>query len=707
MTYDTFDASAGTANLWSIAEASVEIAVRDGDPFGWRSRWSVSCELARLIGLRPGSARSRHAARILRHVHPDDLRENLAKVHTALRETGPSSLADLRFRLSTMMDGERWCRFVGTILRDASGALVRVSGSLSEAGQDARDRAATHDRGALQTEWLRINAQHDAGLERFRQIAMNSIDGICCTDANGIVTFWNAACERLHGISSDEMVGCHIDRVALPEARTGDEFGAVASSHLGLIYETTALGIGNRRIPVEMSSCSWMENGQRCFGFFVRDITERKARERLLADLASRDALTGLASRAALTNHIEAMREDGRPFAVLMVDLDGFKDVNDTLGHENGDEVLKVVALRILGCIAPGDMAARFGGDEFTILVGGEDGTTRCLAIAQQVITALSQPIMIRDEMAFLGASIGMARAPEHGRTPSALLSSADTALYVAKGQGRGRAIWFAPVMRRKAMKLNASRRQIRDAIEWKEFELFYQPQYALTDLSLTGAEALLRWRHPVEGILTPDRFLSVLEGNPLAIEVGDWIIEEACRQAAIWRRARPSFRMGVNLFAAQLQDPALGAKVEAALTLHGLGGDALELEIPETVQLNADARLKSMLAQLKKSGVGIAFDDYGTGYASFSSLRDFPLTRLKIDRSFVQGMDASELDKAVVESILLLGRRLGVDVIAEGIETDVHQAALRAQGCLEGQGYLFGRPISALSFSQTYFTSP
>ncbi|GGE22737.1 bifunctional diguanylate cyclase/phosphodiesterase [Aureimonas endophytica] len=676
----------------------------DGDPFHPDSRWAYSAEYRRLVGHDTEAGFPDLYQSWRDRLHADDVDAMLKELGRLFTDTAPVTHYDVKFRLRHADGSYRWFRGIGGVVHDALGMPTRMCGSLIDIQEG--EAAAAEIRRDATSEMERLAHAHEASRNRFLQIAAAAPDGICCTDEAGIVTFWNDAAERLHGIPRAEILGRPVDRVTTREIQAKGDFLTRAMAAVGGMREYELLDREGRLLPVELSTSSWLEGGRPCFGFITRDARERKAREARLAELARTDPLTGLPNRPALTRHIAAIEDTG-PFAVLMIDLDGFKEINDALGHESGDAVLKVVSARMLATVVPDDVLARFGGDEFALVVAGENALGRCAALAEALIAAISRPIPLDEAEVLVGASIGIATAPDHGTEATELLSSADSALYAAKREGRGRFRYFAPELRQAAIDLGNTRRQLRAAVERGEFELFYQPQYRLADRRLIGAEALLRWRHPEKGLMAPAGFLPVLEKSPLSMAVGDWILWEACRQAAEWRRRMPDFRIAANLFASQLRDPALPEKVARALAAHDLPAEALELELPETVQLSADAGLKARLADLKTRGLGIAFDDYGTGYASFASLRDFPLTRLKIDRSFVQGMIVSGLDAAVVEAILLLGRRLGVSVIAEGVETMEQELRLGDGGCLEGQGYLFGRPAAAGDFAERFLAAP
>jgi diguanylate cyclase (GGDEF)-like protein/PAS domain S-box-containing protein len=434
---------------------------------------------------------------------------------------------------------------------------------------------------------------------------------------------------------------------------------------------------------------------------FVREVTEEmRAREALL-HLAYHDPLTGLPNRSSL-NEMAAQGENGRvPMALVLLDLDGFKHVNDTLGHAAGDDVLREVASRLAGRLGQRGRLARLGGDEFAVLLFGEDAAAG-KAIADEMLFVLERsPFEVRGRQFRITASAGLVRVPPgHTASPEALLSNADLALYRAKAAGGGTCQVFSQVDRAEYDAQWLLEVEISRAAEQGEFELHYQPQVRLSDGLVVGAEALIRWRHPTRGLLGPALFLEALESSRHARRVGDWIIDEACRQAAVWRRVGLQLRIGVNLFGGQLVAGDLAEMIEAALAAHELPPETLELELTENIALRQDkdemlAPLRALLAQ----GVGIAFDDFGTGFASLTTLREFPLTRLKIDRSFISGLPDAAHDAAIVESVLVLARSLGLDVIAEGIETRAQESFLATRGCPEGQGYRYGRPMPAEEF--------
>jgi len=457
-------------------------------------------------------------------------------------------------------------------------------------------------------------------------------------------------------------------------------------------------------VPVELSVSKWREEGHANFGAILRDITERRANEDRLFRLAHLDPLTQLPNRALFKSRIERVLQSEEAATVMLVDLGGFKDVNDSLGHSAGDALLIDVAQRLLSSVRPSDTVARMGGDEFAILIPGLGDPFRASAIAEDAIENTARILTVEGQPVHIGASVGIAIFPAHGSRADELLSNADLALYQAKAEGRHCRRFFTAALRAAASSRHAHQGELRRAYEQGELELFYQPQMRIADGTLVGAEALLRWRHPEKGIIAPAAFLPALETSPLAWQVGEWIVRTACRQAATWRKhGADTFRIGVNLFGAQFRTADLAHKVRAVLTETGLPPSALELEITENIILRHDDEMIGPLRELHADGVGITFDDYGTGYASLSMLKRYPLTRLKIDQTFVRSMCESPADAAIVRAILYLGRSFGLEVIAEGVETEEQLARLRKKGCEEGQGYLFGRPMTAQEFATRF----
>jgi diguanylate cyclase (GGDEF)-like protein/PAS domain S-box-containing protein len=541
---------------------------------------------------------------------------------------------------------------------------------------------------------------------RFENIAATSPDAIICSDANGHVTFWNRSAERLFGYTATEILNRPSD-VLVP-----DSWRAIYEAELGRLeagerleladatIELSGLRKDGTEFPAEFSLSSWTERGTTSIGAIVRDVTERKQNEERLFRLASLDPLTDLPNRAAWQERLTEVVDGEIPATVLLLDLDGFKDVNDTLGHSAGDAVLKGVAARLQDVCADAIMLARLGGDEFVVLLPGHD-EQMAKRVADRLIEAIAAPYDFAGEHPRVGASVGISLFPQHGITAERVLRAADLALYRVKESGKGRAELFTAALREVADARRSFEAELKHAFESGEFELYYQPQVTAADNRVVGAEALIRWNHPARGLLTPASFIDVLSHKPSAPAIGEWILRAACDKAGQWRRLVPEFRIGVNLFEAQLRSGALQTTVQQVITDTGLPPAALELEIVENILLRNDASTLSLLQGLRDLGVGLAFDDYGTGYASLSLLKRYPVNRLKIDRSFVRNVDADEENKAVVRAILYLAHTFGMGVIAEGVETTSQAQFLTEAGCPELQGYLYGRPMTAADFEQ------
>ncbi|MEN5062238.1 EAL domain-containing protein [Luteimonas sp. TWI1416] len=554
-------------------------------------------------------------------------------------------------------------------------------------------------------ELLRLEHVRAIGQARFENIAATSPDAIICTTDTGVVTFWNHAAERLFGYAAEEATG-RCGSLIVPESWRSAYFGDLARLRDG--GEIAAIGrtivrSGLRRdgseFPAEISLSSWQEGRTRSIGAIVRDITERRRNEDRLYRLASLDALTELPNRAAWRACIQETLEQGTPVSVLLLDLDGFKEVNDTLGHSAGDHVLKLVAARLKAECPDARMIARLGGDEFVLLLAGDDRRAAA-ALAGGLVHALSRPYDLPGHAFEIGASVGISLYPAHGTRAEDLLGAADLALYRAKAAGKGRYVVFEPAFREVAVARREFERELRRAFEQDQFVLLYQPQVVTRDGRICGAEALLRWQHPTRGLLSPVSFIDVLAQKPIAPAVGEWIMRTACGHARAWRERVPGFRIGVNLFEAQLRSAQLRNVVERVLGETGLAPEALELELLENTMMRNDAATLKLLQSLRAMGLGLAFDDYGTGFASLSLLKRFPVSRLKIDRSFVRDVISDPEDAAIVRAVIYLGRSFGLEVIAEGVETKAQLDFLAANQCTQAQGYLFGRPMTAQAFT-------
>jgi diguanylate cyclase (GGDEF)-like protein len=427
------------------------------------------------------------------------------------------------------------------------------------------------------------------------------------------------------------------------------------------------------------------------------DVTERRRAEARIAHMAHHDALTDLPNRALLRERMDLALDDVRAgrgsVAVLCLDLDRFKGVNDTLGHPVGDALLKAVSERLRRCVGDRGVVARFGGDEFAILLTDGEQPKEARLLAERVLEVIGEPYRLDGQHVIAGTSIGIAIAPHDGLGPDQLLKNADMALYRAKADGRGIFRFFEKEMDAEAQARRFVELDLHKAVDSEEFELFYQPLVDLGTNQIVACEALLRWKHPTRGLISPAEFIPIAEEIGLILPIGEWVLRKACDEAVNW----PSrISLAINLSPVQFKSRNLVQAVILALANSGLSPKRLELEITESVLLEDSDTTRSLLHQLRNLGVSIALDDFGTGYSSLSYLRSFPLDKIKIDQTFIHGLSDRTDSLAIVQSITRLGTSLGMQTTAEGVETEEEFDQVRAAGCTHGQGYYFGRPVTA-----------
>jgi len=452
------------------------------------------------------------------------------------------------------------------------------------------------------------------------------------------------------------------------------------------------------RLPVEVLSRDISYAGGRAIVTALRDIRERRAAEEKIRFLAHHDVLTGLPNRAQLHDliawHLTQAQRAGDPIAVLCIDLDRFKAVNDTYGHQAGDRLLQLVAERILVNVRSGDAAARIGGDEFIVLLSGIVRRDSITLLARRLIEQLSEPFDLGGYEARIGASIGIAVGPQHGTLAEVLIKNADIALYRAKADGRGEFRFFESGMDRQTEARRALEQELRQAVADLAFEVVFQPLFDLLTNEVVGFEALLRWPRPGLAPSSPGEFVPLAEETGLIVPLGIWVLEVACRAAVGWPQP---CRVAVNVSPRQFVGGTFAEAVAEVLARTGLPADRLELEVTETGLLHDAEQVRGILLRLKDIGVHIALDDFGTGYSSLSYLQRFPFDMVKIDRSFIHTLADHDSDgaRAIVGAILAMSHRLGLQVTAEGVETEAQLAMLRLYNCDLVQGYLLARPMT------------
>jgi len=531
-------------------------------------------------------------------------------------------------------------------------------------------------------------------------------------DADGgvldfVVEATNSRAEAIVGMPRVRMLGMHLCAM-LPHVRTNGIF-----DDLALVAQDGQPREGEWQAADRQAPGRWLhrqvvavEDG---VVVVVRDITERKQVEARIFHMAHHDELTGLPNRNLMHDRIEqAILNAGRhgdAVALAFVDLDGFKLVNDGLGHKAGDELLKVVSKRMAACLRRNDTLARFGGDEFVILLPGQGHAQEALGpLLEKIRLAVTEPIQVAGQWVQVSCSMGVVMYPRDGHDASALLMNADAAMYRAKDMGSNNFQFYAREMNasveEKLVLLDGLRQAVQATLEGAPdngFRLLYQPKVDLRTGRLFGVEALIRWQHPEHGMVAPQRFIGLAEESGLIVEIGDWVVREACRQARAWVDAGlPPVTVSVNVSARQFEEARLVERVAAALRDTRLMPELLELEVTESLIMRDMNKSVAKMRELESMGVSLSIDDFGTGYSSLSSLKTFPISRLKIDKSFVSELADNPDDQAIAMAVISLGHKLNLRVIAEGVETEQQRAFLRANECDEMQGYLFSRPVTA-----------
>ncbi|MHB8330291.1 MAG: putative bifunctional diguanylate cyclase/phosphodiesterase, partial [Acidimicrobiales bacterium] len=573
--------------------------------------------------------------------------------------------------------------------------VIRIAGATSQQKEEAEDLARRSE-------------------DRFRSLVQNSSDTTLVIGSGGCITYVSPAVEALLGRFPAELV----DTVATDCVHPDDR--EMLIRQLSSRLQTTAVtepiqfrmgdpgGTWRHVEAVVTNLCDRPSVG----GYVanVRDITERKVAESLLAHQALHDPLTGLPNRVLLVDRLRqaiarSRRNESPPPVVMFLDLDRFKLVNDSLGHGAGDDLLVEVADRMSDVVRATDTVARFGGDEFVLLCEDMVDEASVTTLAGRIMKVLEAPFALNGEQLHVGASIGVATVDDESGTAEELLGDADFAMYLAKARGgQGRVQLFDQATRATARQRVHTETALAQALERDELEVHYQPVVETASRHMVGVEALVRWQHPTRGLLLPSAFLDVAEQTGLIVPIGTWVLAEACRQVQAWNERLAidaQLSLSVNLSGRQLAEPDLAASVAATLRRAGVSPGTLKLflEVTETLLPEDDVEARRHLLDLHALGIELAIDDFGTGYSSLGYVRDLPISMVKIDRSFVAGLGDSERDEAIVGAVVQLAGTLGLQVVAEGVETEAQFANLSDMACDFVQGFLFGRPQPASAF--------
>jgi diguanylate cyclase (GGDEF)-like protein/PAS domain S-box-containing protein len=567
---------------------------------------------------------------------------------------------------------------------------------------------------------LRSAIERKAGEEAFfmekerAQVTLNSIgDAVLSTDVAGNVTYLNQVAEGMTGWSCQEAIGRPLAEVfqiidgATRELAPNPMARAVQENRtVGLTANCILIRRDGFESAVEDSAAPIHDRGGQVTGAVIvfRDVSAARATTQKLAHLAQHDFLTDLPNRMLLSdrvdNAIALARRHGKQRAVLFLDLDGFKHINDSLGHPIGDKLLQSVAQRLVASVRGSDTVSRQGGDEFVVLLSEIERAEDAALSAEKMLLALAAPHNIDGSEFHIAASIGISIYPDDGRDAETLIRCADTAMYHAKNKGRNNYQFFTKDMKVRAVERQFLEGSLRRALDRREFVLHYQPKIDLETGAITGVEALIRWRHPERGLIPPALFVPIAEDCGLIVPIGRWVLREACRQAQAWLDAGlPPLPVAVNISAVEFQGTDFLEGVRTTLRETRLDPRYLELELTESVLMQDAGSSAPTLVALKALGVRLAIDDFGTGYSSLSYLQKFPIDTLKIDQSFVREITAASLDGTIVSAIINMGKTLKQKVVAEGIETGEQLAFLQRQHCGEGQGFHFSRPVSAEEF--------
>jgi diguanylate cyclase (GGDEF)-like protein/PAS domain S-box-containing protein len=647
------------------------------------TRWSA--ELYRLLGVDADTEPS--LGELYLRVHPDDLLTVKRQLRAVLDhgETG-----DLVFRV-LRHDEVGWCHLRAKAVTGPGGAAV--TGTVVDI-----------------TERRRIEDERREAEARLRLGIENAAMGILMLDRDARITMVNPAMRTMLARPDEEVVGQQVDRFLHPDdGRSARARLAAAVRHEMGAYQTERRFLGpDGALTWALVNVAPVHDADGAVDYFfaqVQDISDRKVMEDALEHLAVHDALTQLPNRTLLTDRVEhALEQLGRhggAMAVLFVDIDRFKVVNDGMGHRAGDDLLAIVAERLRSTVRPSDTVARFGGDEFVVVCEQLDGPWEAARIGARIARSIEQPMELEGREVVVTASIGVALAGE-GSTADALFRDADAAMYRAKERGRARVEVFDEALRGRAAERLELEGALRRALTAGEFELAYQPIVRVSDEAVVGAEALVRWRRPDRGLVSPADFIPLAEETGLIVPLGAWVLGEALRQARTWHDEGHRVGIGVNLSARQLMAPDLVGTVRRALATSGIDPQWVHLEITESVLMDDVEYSIETLRRLKELGIRFAVDDFGTGYSSLSYLKRLPIDTLKIDQSFVRGLGDSDDDSAIVRAILGLGRSLGLDVLAEGVEEAGQLAELRALGCDTAQGFLWSAAVPGPEFPHT-----